>query len=391
MLSKNKQPDSRLEKKVQDLEQGTKDLKDTRSALMNILEDVEEERGKVEIERDRTSAIIKSFADGLLFIEGNKVTLINPKIEKFFDISEEDILGITLTNLAKDKRFKSLFALIEKRGDSFSREELMWTKDLAVEISSTPVFRDKKNTGKIIIIHDISREKMIERMKTEFVSIAAHQLRTPLSAIKWILKMMIDGDLGRLNKSQKEFLEKTYQSNERMIHLINDLLNVARIEEGRFLQDIKKVDIVGMVQRRVTSARGLVKHKKVTISFTKPKTKISKTNADAEKIYLVIQNLMDNAIHYTKEGKVDVKVGLTKDKKSILVSVSDTGIGIAKDQESRIFTKFFRGANAVKTETEGSGLGLFIVKNIINAHEGKTWFESQEGKGSTFYFTLPIR
>jgi len=215
MLSKNKQPDSRLEKKVQDLEQGTKDLKDTRSALMNILEDVEEERGKVEIERDRTSAIIKSFADGLLFIEGNKVTLINPKIEKFFDISEEDILGITLTNLAKDKRFKSLFALIEKRGDSFSREELMWTKDLAVEISSTPVFRDKKNTGKIIIIHDISREKMIERLNLiapeKIKEIEAHNKEVRERKAKEIenpIKSNIVEGLDRLEEANKEEISK---------------------------------------------------------------------------------------------------------------------------------------------------------------------------------------
>lgn len=379
------------EKELQQLKEKTKDLENARSALMNMLEDVEKARNRAEEERDRTAIIIKSFADGLLFFKNNKIALINPKIEKFFGVSEKEIVGMTLSDLAKDKKFKVLLKLIKEKGNSFSREELVWGKDLAVEVSSTPVLKEKKNVGKIIIFHDISREKMIERMKTEFVSIAAHQLRTPLSAMKWILKMMIDGDLGKLTKNQKGFLEKTYQSNERMIHLINDLLNVARIEEGRFLQDVKKMDIVNMIEKRVVIARGLLKNKKVKLTFTKPKVKIPKINIDAEKMYLVVQNLIDNAVYCTKEGKIEVAIDLTKDKNNILISIADTGIGIAQDQQPRIFTKFFRGANAVRMKTEGSGLGLFIVKNIINAHQGKIWFKSQEGKGSTFYFTLPIK
>lgn len=227
-------------------------------------------------------------------------------------------------------------------------------------------------------------------MKTEFVSIAAHQLRTPLSAIKWTLKMFLTGDLGKITKEQADFLEKAYQSNERMIGLINDLLNVTRIEEGRYLYKPIFVDFEDLVQSVIKPFKEEIKRKKIKFEFKKPSKKPPKVKVDKEKIALVIQNLIDNAIKYTLTGgKITVRLKYTK--KQLEFSVQDTGIGISKDQQSRIFTKFFRGAKAIRMETEGSGLGLFIAKNIIEAHGGKIWFESEEGKGSTFSFSLPFK
>ena len=228
-------------------------------------------------------------------------------------------------------------------------------------------------------------------MKTEFVSIAAHQLRTPLSAIKWTLRMILDGDLGKVPKSQKEFLQKTYQSNERMIRLINDLLNVTRIEEGRFLYNVQNEDIIELTEKVIVPLKELAQHKSLKFDFKKPKQKIPKVKIDKEKISLAVQNLVDNAIHYTQKGSIEVSIKFSQEKKEILFSVRDTGIGIPKSQRKRVFSRFFRAANAIKTETEGTGLGLFIAKNIIEAHGGKIWFESEENKGTTFYFTLPVK
>jgi signal transduction histidine kinase len=233
----------------------------------------------------------------------------------------------------------------------------------------------------------VTREKEIERMKTEFVSISAHQLRTPLSAIKWTLKMFLDGDLGELTKEQREFLEKTYQSNERMINLINDLLNVTRIEEGRFLYKPVLADIVPICQSVIDSYKDEIEKRNLKFKFKKPK-ELPKVRVDIEKISLAIQNLLENAIRYNKFGG-EIEMVLKEKEKEIEFSIKDTGIGIPKDQQNRVFTKFFRGSNAMKMETEGSGLGLFITKNIIEAHGGRIWFESEEGKGTTFYFTLP--
>jgi two-component system sensor histidine kinase VicK len=133
-----------------------------------------------------------------------------------------------------------------------------------------------------------------------------------------------------------------------------------------------------------------IKRKRLKLEFKKPKTKLPQVAVDAEKMELVIQNLLSNAIKYTPAGG-RVTISLKGSIKEIEVSVTDTGIGIPEDQKKRVFTKFFRAANAIRAETEGTGLGLFIVKNIIKAHQGKIWFESAEGKGTTFYFTLPVK
>jgi len=212
-------------------------------------------------------------------------------------------------------------------------------------------------------------------------------LRTPLSAIKWTLKMILDGDLGSLTKEQREFLEKTYQSNERIINLINDLLNVTRIEEGRYIYKPQTTEILPIIESLLKSYEGMIQKKNLTLELKKP-PKLPKVKVDIEKISLAIQNLLENAIIYNvPNGKIEITL---EDKgEEIQISVKDTGIGIPKDQQQRMFTKFFRGSNAMKIDTEGSGLGLFITKNIIDAHGGKIWFESEEGKGTTFYFTLP--
>jgi len=239
-------------------------------------------------------------------------------------------------------------------------------------------------------LHDITREKKVERLKTEFVSLSAHQLRTPLSAIKWTLRMLLDGDLGELSPEQREFLEKTYKSNERMIVLVNDLLDVTRIEEGRYIYKLVLADIEALTQFVISSRKEEFEKRKIKLKFKKPEKKLPEVEIDVERIKVVIQNLLENALRYTPVGG-DVIVSLRHYKDRIEFSVKDTGMGIPVDQQSRIFTKFFRSPNAVRAETEGSGLGLFISKNIIEAHGGKIGFESEENKGSTFHFSIPLK
>jgi len=233
---------------------------------------------------------------------------------------------------------------------------------------------------------------MVERIKTEFVSLAAHQLRTPLSAIKWTLDMLLNGDLGEITVEQKDFIGKTYQSNERMINLINDLLDVTRIEEGKYLYRPTLTDLGTIVQFVMNSCKEEVQRKKLNLEFKKPIPKLPKIILDVEKIRLVVQNLLENAIKYTPSGgKITVSLKHLKDKKEAELQVQDTGVGIPKDQQERVFTKFFRAANVMRLDTGGSGLGLFISKNIVEAHGGRIRFESEEGKGTTFYLSLPIK
>ncbi|MFH1236181.1 MAG: HAMP domain-containing sensor histidine kinase [Parcubacteria group bacterium] len=233
------------------------------------------------------------------------------------------------------------------------------------------------------------RLKEIDQMKTEFISVASHQMRTPLSAIKWVIKMMLDGDMGPLTAEQRDLLSKGYQSNERMITLINDLLDVSRIDEGRFQYMFSRHDLVEIAQRVIDETHANIKARGVHFHFKPPENPLPKASIDEQKMHLVIQNLIDNAIKYTPKGG-DVTVDVSQDEDKIRFSVKDTGAGIPERQQDRIFSKFFRADNVIRMQTEGSGLGLFIVKSIVEGHKGEIHFESREGVGSTFSFTLPV-
>ncbi len=234
------------------------------------------------------------------------------------------------------------------------------------------------------------RLKEIDQMKTEFISVASHQMRTPLSAIKWVMRMILDGDLGSLNSQQKEMLAKGYQTNERMILLINDLLNVSRIEEGRFQYRFVHMSLEEIIESVIQELYNLIKKRNIKFMFKKLKNDIPKVNIDPQKMRLVVQNLLDNAMKFTTPGG-KVLATLDYNKDNIYFSVTDTGVGIPTSQQKRIFSKFFRADNVVRMQTDGSGLGLFIVKNVIDQHHGKVWFESLEGKGTTFSVSLPIQ
>lgn len=249
--------------------------------------------------------------------------------------------------------------------------------------------------AKLLVRRDLALTEANERLvamdkaKSEFISIAAHQLRTPLSGVKWTLKMMIDEDIGKLTEEQKTFLQRGYQTNERMIHLVNDLLNVARIEEGRLVYGQEEFQMQDLIIETLEVFQGNIREKQLNLEFKKPKEKLPKIKADLEKIRLVLQNLIDNAIRYTPlGGKIQIRFEQKNNK--LKVSITDNGAGIPKEQQSRLFSKFFRGSNVIKMDTEGTGLGLYITKNIIEAHNGQIGFESEENQGSCFWFTLPI-
>ncbi len=366
-----------------------KELRDSQTALLNILEDSEEARKKAEEEREKTEAIVIGFADGLIvFDEQGKVVLVNPLTEEFFGIKKDKLVNKSLSDLKKISKLKSLIKILKSKKKIF-RQELELNSNLILEVSKIELQKEFGDTGYLVVLHDVTREKNIERLKTEFVSISAHQLRTPLSAIKWTIGMLMDEDFGRVTGEQKEFLGKTYVLNERMIGLVNSLLNVTRIEEGRFLYRPVQANFINLIETILESFKGETKRRGIKIKFVKPKS-FPKVFMDSEKVGLVIQNLINNAVKYTSGGKT-ISILAEKKPKEIVFQVKNFGIGIPKDQQKRVFDKFFRGSNAIKLETEGSGLGLFIAKNIVEAHGGKIWFESKQNKGTTFWFTLPIK
>ncbi len=381
-----------IEDRTRELEEKIEESQNSRVALMNMLEDMEDLRRRAEEESEKTLAIFANFVDGMIFFDsGDRLILANSRMMSYFGARKEDINQIKGKKIGELKEFAGFAPLVDFVKNSLStisRKELFVSDKVVFEISCLPVEGKYGKVGTLLIAHDISREKMVEKMKTEFVSIAAHQLRTPISAIKWTLRMILDGDLGPISEEQSEFLEKTYKSNERMIHLINDLLNVTRIEEGRQIYDIAVANLGKVVGELIPGYVDIAKQKNIKIDFSNHAAEAPLVKVDVEKIKLVISNLIENAIKYTPlGGKISVVVEC--ENSWVKMTVSDTGMGISTEQKERIFTKYFRAANAIKMETEGTGLGLFISKNIVESHGGKIGFDSYENKGSKFFFVLP--
>jgi len=376
---------------LSEIQKTEEEIKNTRLALLNMLEDTEKERGRAEEEKNKTLAIISNFTDGLLvFDRENKVSLISPQAKRFLGVEEKEIMGKHISELSSISDLRLLVNLVGEDIKTVFREEISLKEGgLVLEVTTAPFFQGKNKLGTLVILHNITREKLIERMKTEFVSLSAHQLRTPLAAIKWTLKLFLEGDLGQLTKEQIEFLEKTYKSNERMIALINDLLNVTRIEEGRYIFQPLFYDIGDVTQSVIDLFKEETKKKGIKVEFKQPED-LPKILMDQEKIKLVIENFIDNAIKYTFPGG-KVTVSIIRGTNEVEVRVKDTGVGIPKEQQMRVFTRFFRGSNVVRLDTEGSGLGLFLAKNIVEAHGGRIGFESESGKGSTFFFIIPLK
>lgn len=231
--------------------------------------------------------------------------------------------------------------------------------------------------------------RKLNSTKSEWISIAAHQLRTSLSAIKWILKMFLDGDFGSLSSEQQGFMKKAYENNDRMVLLVNEMLSLNHTEDSSITYTMRKEDLVSLIDETIFDFHGESFKKGIELIFLRPEDSELFTEYDKEKIRVVLQNLIENSIKYSTTGD-RVFVGLKKNGDEVEISIKDTGIGIPATEQPKIFEKFYRATNAKEKEEIGSGLGLYTIKQIIEHHRGKIWFESEPEKGSTFYFTLPI-
>lgn len=229
----------------------------------------------------------------------------------------------------------------------------------------------------------------LDEAKDEFISMASHQLRTPLTSIKGYLSMLIDGDLGKVSAQQKEILEEAFLSSERMVRLIGDFLNVSRLQTGKFVIDKRDVNLSVLVQREIDSLAPSAGARGIEFVYKKPKT-FPIVQADEGKIQQVIMNFADNAMYYSKDS-AKIRVTVAVKDGWVEYTVKDRGIGVPAAQQEQLFQKFFRAANARQQRPDGTGVGLFLAKKVIDAHKGQIIFESKENKGSTFGFRLPIK
>jgi signal transduction histidine kinase len=231
--------------------------------------------------------------------------------------------------------------------------------------------------------------KELDRAKTEFLSIASHQLRTPMTGIKGCLSMLLEGDFGRLNKKQEKIVSDVYLNSERMVRMVNTFLDVTRIESGRLVLIEKEFDFVEMVERSFGTLKVEAENRNLKITLKKEKSEIN-VIADFDKLQDVVLNLIDNAIKYTEVGEIKVEVG--KKGKNVFLKVQDSGIGLNEEERTSLFVKMKRGDQGLKMNTDGCGLGLFIVKKIVDIHHGTINVDSEgRGLGTSFEILIPVK
>jgi len=310
-----------------------------------------------------------------------------------------------MSRLFSKRLIDIIFKVEELAAGNFSKKLKVSNNDEISQLSyAINELMSRLNTG---VAQDVSKHQEISRAKTDFVAIASHQLRTPLSIIKWYVDFVIAGDAGSINEEQQKYLKEVYDSNERLIELVNALLDVSRIDLGTFSIEPEPTDIIHKADSAIAKFEKEIKEKKLVIE--KKYDIIPKVNLDPRLTKILFENILSNSVKYTpKHGKIQVVV--RKTEKDVLIKISDSGCGIPREQQPKIFTKMFRAQNAKKIESVGNGLGLYISKAIIEKSGGKIWFQSpsfdllldpenkdsklpidKQNQGTTFFVTIPLK
>ncbi len=359
-----------------------------------LLKDLEEKKAK-------DDALLNSLGEGIVVTDqdGN-VELINKTAEKLVGWKLDEVVGKKWFNVAPLVDNKGIQILPENRAtqrvlklgqpiysDKYNYVRRDGTR-FPVATTASPVVFGGKIIGVIAVFRDVTHEKEVDQAKSEFVSLASHQLRTPLSAIKWFVEMLLAGDAGPLNPEQTEFATNIAVSNQRMVDLVTSLLNISRIESGRIIINPVPTDLGKLVAEVADGLKKKIGDKKLKLAIS-VLPGLPLINIDPKLVSQVYMNLLTNSIKYTPDGG-EIMVTISRKNEVVESAVSDNGVGIPKEAQKRVFEKFFRAPNAVKMETDGTGLGLYLAKSVVESSGGKIWFESGDGKGTTFKFDLPL-
>jgi hypothetical protein len=248
-----------------------------------------------------------------------------------------------------------------------------------------------------VITKSFERTAEANRLKTEFVGIVTHQLRSPLTSLSWAIESLVSGEFGQVDEKQLEYLKILEENNKRMGELVDNLITVSKVEDKKTTIKKERIPLVALIKDSIFKFRPLIQFKDIEIKFD-PKEELIEIFSDPSQIKIILENLIDNAIRYTPsqtsavslKEKKKINIGLSKREGNIYFEIEDEGIGIPREDQKYVFQKFFRARNAEEIQPYGTGLGLFIVKQIINNLGGKIGFKSEEGKGSAFWFTLHL-
>lgn len=394
-----------LSKQLQEVEKNNTALQNTQRAVLNVLEDSRSLELQIQEERDRLRGILSSMGEGLfVFDKDFHVLLANATTERILGIPLERIEGAIITELITLHKGQSivshderpLFKIVAegKILHADIKDDFYWEinggRKFAVGYVGAPLSVRGVVTGGVIIFRDLTLEKTLDDARTSFISITSHQLRTPLTSLKWFLEMLMDGSYAQpLTPEQKNFADLAYQSADRMMGIINLLLQIARVEAGRVKIVPVMTDLRQFTQDTVSSLGNAFSLRKQTVAIITTPEQLPPLLIDKDVMGQVLQNLLSNANRYALEDTT-ITITFKVEGSEIICSISDKGIGITKADTVRIFEKFYRAENALRLVPEGSGLGLSLVKSLIEGWGGKIWFESEEGKETTFYFTIPL-
>jgi len=394
--------EKQVDEKVRELQAQLQETDKTKQAMLNLLEDINLQKAEIEqhaIELQKFQLAVENAHDHIIITDPDGIVLFaNKAVETITGFTQADIIG-------KKAGSKELWGGVMTKSDY----EIFWKKIKTDKQVYVGEFKNRRKDGEIYyaeahvspildeennvvffvgIERDITHAKEVDRMKTEFISLASHQLRTPLSAMKWFLEMLLNGDAGKLNDEQKEFVTNVDQSNNRMIELVNSLLNVSRIESGRIIIEPQPTNIKDLITETLNEVEVQYKDKKQTI-ITNIHDSLPLIPLDQKLMRQVYLNLFTNAMKYSPPQS-EIVIFVSRENDMIISQVTDNGYGIPKKEQDHIFSKFYRATNAVKKETEGNGLGLYLVQSIVESSGGKIWFTSEESKGTSFYFSIPL-
>jgi len=370
------------------------------SSIANINDLKQAERKILEF-KERDEAILESIGDAVIAVDTDgKIVLFNHVAVKLTGVSREKAIdkpysvSVSFVKESDGKPSNDFIheAISQDKPTKMVNHTLVVRKDnytTPVATSAAPV---KNAAGEIIgcvvVFRDVTQEREIDKAKTEFVSLASHQLRTPITTLRWLSELLASGANGSLNKKQQEYADEIHNASKRMIALVNAILNASRLELGTFVVEPQLVEIKKIAKSYIHELMPQIKKKKI-IFKEKYGADIPAIVTDQKLIGIILNNLLTNAIKYTPiGGKIDFTI--LKKGTDIVLTVADTGVGIPEAQQKKIFTKMFRADNAKTIDPDGTGLGLYIVKEIINRTGGKISFTSEENKGSTFRFVLPL-
>jgi len=361
-------------------------LQKINTGIMEVLENSEKKGVAHSKAQSSVFSAIDNLSDGILFLnEENKVIFINNSAENILGVNRRKVLKERIINVTfpvlKQEISKAIILNLKSR----HVQKVKTSGGVVLEIKTDFINVDGKNKIKQIILTDITKLEQAQDIKEKFIFIMGHQMKTPLSAIRMSAKMMQDQNFGKVNLQQKDVLGKIQKASESLISLSEDMLE--SVKNNDYANSIKKpVDLEKLTDSVLQLYQDSIKEKKIKVVFKKSLQDISRIFADSEKIKVVIQNLIENAIKYNlPKGKIEIEI--SKKDNFAEFKISDSGLGIPEDQKEKIFLKFSRVNN---NKVSGHGLGLAISKDIIESYKGKIWFDSNDKKGSTFYFSLPF-